>query len=90
MRNIRKYNCLFAFTSMGANIDNSVNDGRGPTVFKISGEVDHHIGSLLPRDGFPPKFIQLYIYDIVNELQNRLQCLDADEIGPDNFDPSIV
>ncbi|KAL5652664.1 hypothetical protein ACJX0J_038122, partial [Zea mays] len=26
----RQYNCLFAFTSMGAHIDRSLNDGRGP------------------------------------------------------------
>ena len=37
MRNIRQYYCLFAFTSMGANIDRTVNDGRGPPVFKIHG-----------------------------------------------------
>jgi hypothetical protein len=72
MRNIRKYNCLFAFTSMGANIDNSVNDGRGPPVFKICGQVHHRIGSLLPPDGVSPKFMELYIYDIVNEVKNRL------------------
>jgi hypothetical protein len=37
MQNIRQYNCLFAFTSMGARVDNSINDGRGPPIFKISG-----------------------------------------------------
>lgn len=37
MKNIRQYNCLFAFTSMGANIDRTMNDGRGPPVFKICG-----------------------------------------------------
>lgn len=41
IRKIRQYNCLFAFTSMGANIDRSVNDGGGPTVFKINGKVCH-------------------------------------------------
>jgi hypothetical protein len=35
LEKIRQYNCLFAFTSMGATIDRSVNDGGGPTVFKI-------------------------------------------------------
>ena len=70
MRNIRKYNCLFAFTSLGANIDRTINDGRGPPVFKIHGQVDHRIGSLLPSDGSPPKFLQLYIYDTSNEVQN--------------------
>jgi hypothetical protein len=62
MHNIRQYNCLFAFTSMRVNIDNSVNDGCGPPVFKINGQVHHRIGSLLPTDGTSPKYIQLYIY----------------------------
>uniref|UniRef100_A0ACD6AK14 Uncharacterized protein n=1 Tax=Avena sativa TaxID=4498 RepID=A0ACD6AK14_AVESA len=48
---IRQYNCLFAFTSMGATIYRYVNDGRGPNVFKISGAVCHRVGSLLPRIG---------------------------------------
>ena len=30
---IRQYNYLFAFTSMGATIDRSVNDGGGPNIF---------------------------------------------------------
>lgn len=59
MRNIRQYNCLFAFTSMGANIDHTMNDRWGPPVFKICGQIHHRIGSLLPPDGSPPKFIQL-------------------------------
>jgi hypothetical protein len=33
---IRQYNSLFAFTSMGADIDKHVNDSGGPPVFKIS------------------------------------------------------
>lgn len=72
IKNIRQYNCLFAFTSMGAQIDKSVNNGRGPPLFKICGQVYHRVGSLLPPDGSPPKFIQLYIYDTANEVQNRI------------------
>jgi hypothetical protein len=41
MHNIRQYNFLFVFTSLRANIDNSINDGHGPPVFKISGQVHH-------------------------------------------------
>ena len=37
MDNIRAYNQMFAMTSFGATIDKSVNDGRGPFVFKVSG-----------------------------------------------------
>ena len=45
---IRQYNCLFAFTSMGATIDRTVNNGGGPNIFKISGSICHRMGSLLP------------------------------------------
>lgn len=48
IRKIRQYNCLFAFTSMGANIERSINDGKGPNVFKINGQVCNRMGSLLP------------------------------------------
>ncbi|WVZ94970.1 hypothetical protein U9M48_040790, partial [Paspalum notatum var. saurae] len=90
MKNIRQYNCLFAFTSMGAKIDRSMNDGRGPPVFKISGQVHHRIGSLLPSDGSPPKFIQLYIYDTANEVRNRLHALNPEERPCEPLDPKIV
>ena len=55
---------MFAFTSMGAKIDKSINNGSSPYVFKISGQVHHLMGSLLPLDGQCPKFAQLYIYMI--------------------------
>ncbi|KAL6858850.1 hypothetical protein ACP4OV_017852 [Aristida adscensionis] len=90
IRNIRQYNCLFAFTSMGANIDRSMNDGRGPPIFKISGQVHHRIGSLVPSDGKPPQYIQLYIYDTANEVKNRMQALDPDERNSGRLDPTIV
>ena len=51
MKLIRQYNCMFAFTSMGVDIDRSVNIGRGPYVFRINGVVHHRIGSLLPNEG---------------------------------------
>jgi hypothetical protein len=90
IRSIRQYNCLFAFTSMGAHIDNPVNDGRGPPLFKICGQVHYRIGSLLPPDGSSPKFIQLYIYDTANEVQNRMNCLGDDINSQDNLDSDIV
>jgi hypothetical protein len=75
---------------MGAHVDNSVNDGRRPPVFKISGQVHHQIGSLLPSNDEPPKFLQLYIYDTSNEIGNRLKCLNADETLVECLDPSVV
>ncbi|GJY75151.1 DNA helicase [Tanacetum coccineum] len=59
-------------TSLGAHIDESINNGRGPYVFKISGQLYHWIGSLCPAEGEPPRFLQLYIYDTDNEVDNRM------------------
>lgn len=71
--NIRYYNSMFAFTSMGVNVIDSINDGQGPYVFKISGQLCHRIGSLLPRQGVRPEYAQLYIFDTQNEIRNRMQ-----------------
>jgi hypothetical protein len=76
-----QYNCLFAFTSMGAHIDRSVNDGHGPPIFKICGQVHHRIGSLLPVNDQPPKFLQLYVYDTAHEVNNRINSLSTAD-GP--------
>ena len=72
MHNIRAYNQMFAMTSFGANVDNTVNQGRGPYVFKVSGQIYHSIGSLCPTGDAKPCFLQLYIYDTENEVQNRM------------------
>ncbi|KAK9666496.1 hypothetical protein RND81_14G188700 [Saponaria officinalis] len=68
---IRMYNSAYAFTSMGAKIDKSVNGTQGPYTFRISGQNCHFIGSLLPIDDRPPSFIQLYVYDTSKELELR-------------------
>lgn len=66
---------MFAFTSPGAKLDKSINNGRGPPTIRIQGQPCHRIGSMLPMPGQQPKFAQLYIYDAENEIQNRLQGL---------------
>jgi hypothetical protein len=48
---IRQYNSMFTMTSMGAKVMDSINYAHGPYVFKISGQVCHRIGSLLPTEG---------------------------------------
>jgi hypothetical protein len=73
-RNTRIYNSMFAFTSPGMNIDNRLNDGRGPPTIRIQGQTCHRIGSLLPVAGQAPRFAQLYIYDTENEVTNRMKC----------------
>lgn len=58
--NIRAYNQMFRMTSFGAQIDESINDGKAPYVFKISGQVYHWIGTLCPVNDDEPKFVQLF------------------------------
>jgi hypothetical protein len=78
-KKIRQYNSLFAFTSMGANIDRNINKGDGPYVFRVNGQVHHRIGSLLPEPNNISKFAELYIYDTKNEIQNRIRALCTEE-----------
>ncbi|KAL3635911.1 hypothetical protein CASFOL_020458 [Castilleja foliolosa] len=82
MENIRAYNNMFSMTSFGARIDDSVNDGRGPYVFKVSGQVSHWIGSLCPSDDEVPRFLQLYIYDTENEVPNRMRFFGSSDHRP--------
>ncbi|XP_072066977.1 uncharacterized protein [Arachis hypogaea] len=70
-KNIRSYNSMFAFTSLGGKVLDSVNDGSGPPQFIITGQNYHRIGSLLPDPGQKPKFAQLYIYDTQHEIMHR-------------------
>ncbi|XP_057418466.1 uncharacterized protein LOC130712665 [Lotus japonicus] len=71
--NIRAYNSLFSFTSLGGKVESGINDGNGPPQFILSGQNYHRIGSLIPPEGAPPKFAQLYIYDTQNESSNRMK-----------------
>jgi hypothetical protein len=90
LQNTRHYNSLFAFTSMGVYVDRSLNNGNGPLVFKIFGQVCHRIGSLLPADDESPNFAQLYVYDTSNELANRFRAIDPDDNGADGVCPEIA
>jgi hypothetical protein len=60
---IRMYNSVLAFTSLGAKVVKSVTRGPGPYSFRIQGELYHKIGSLCPAKGQRPQFAQLYIHD---------------------------
>ncbi|CAH1439013.1 unnamed protein product [Lactuca virosa] len=71
INNIRRYNSMFSFTSMGGKVDASINSGKAPFIFRLGGRNYHRIGSLLPLNGSKPKFSQLYIYDTDNEESNR-------------------
>ncbi|GKD03195.1 hypothetical protein Tco_1178169, partial [Tanacetum coccineum] len=88
MENIRAYNQMFSMTSFGARVEDSINNGRAPYVFKISGGVYHLIGSLCPNEGDPPRFLQLYIYDTKNEVANRMRHFGG--ISSGNLEEAIV
>ena len=90
LRLIRSYNSLFAFTSFGAAIDKTINNGTAPYVFKINGVVHHKIGTLLPQRGTQPKFAQLYTYDTEHETQNRLGMFETDDGAGGQPDPEIA
>lgn len=71
LKNIRRFNSMFSFTSMGGKIDHKINRGNAPYTFRLSGENYHSLGSLLPSRDDKARFSQLYIYDTENEVSNR-------------------
>nr|CAD1824599.1 unnamed protein product [Ananas comosus var. bracteatus] len=89
LKKIRSYNMMFSFTSMGGQIDSTINQGGGPYVFKLHGQNCHMIGSLLPTQGSRPRFSQLYIYDTENEVLNRISAISSSR-SSDEFDSTIV
>ncbi|CAN7016939.1 unnamed protein product, partial [Brassica rapa subsp. trilocularis] len=86
---IRTYNSILAFTSMGAQLDHSVMHKTGPFTLRIHGQNAHRIGSLVPEPGRRPQFSQLYIVDTANEVQNRLPTVKrTGKTG--QLDPNVV
>ncbi|KAK4275656.1 hypothetical protein QN277_018697 [Acacia crassicarpa] len=75
---------------MGDRIDHSINStGGGPYSFVLSGQNHHLISSLLPPDGNPPVYSQLYIYDTENEISNRISAVSRHSCA-EQLDPNIV
>ncbi|CAG8604699.1 4880_t:CDS:2 [Diversispora eburnea] len=70
--NIRAYNSIFAFTSIGVRLDeNLANSKNGVYMFRIQEGIYHSVRSLLPVDKIS-RFFQLYIYNIKFKTTNRL------------------
>ncbi|KAJ9561491.1 hypothetical protein OSB04_006651 [Centaurea solstitialis] len=88
MENIHAYNQMFAMTSFGAKVDDSINNGSGPFVFKVEGQISYWIGCLCPLDDDNPRFLQMYIYDTDNEIENRLRHFTKDKCQ--QLEPEIV
>ncbi|KAJ6631877.1 hypothetical protein B0H10DRAFT_1635821, partial [Mycena sp. CBHHK59/15] len=69
-KNMAQYNTALSFTSLG---DHSINNGGGPPIFRIHGELCHLAGALLPSPGQRPAYAQLYIYEPRAALEHRMQ-----------------
>ena len=80
---LRQFNAAFAFTSLGVKVDHSVVAGSGPYSFRISGELHHHSGALLPLPENSPVFAQIYIHDPQQQLAQRQQ-------NNPNLNPTIM
>nr|GEY35420.1 hypothetical protein [Tanacetum cinerariifolium] len=78
LKNIRMYNMMFAFTSMGGKVDHTVIRGKGPYCFRLHGQNYHSRGSLLPVEGKSIKSSQLII-SIKKEAKSY-----------DSLDPQII
>ena len=87
--NIRSYNSMFSFTSMGGVVDKEINTRKGPYVFRLHGQNYHHIGTLLPQGTDKPRFAQLYIYNTENEVANRISASRCND-NKSTVDPNIV
>jgi hypothetical protein len=48
--------------AMGARITDSINDDHGPYDFKVSRQVFHRIGSLIPSRSARSEYAQLYLF----------------------------
>ncbi|KAK1398557.1 hypothetical protein POM88_008420 [Heracleum sosnowskyi] len=82
----RVYNNIFAFCSFGGKIDDSVNKGKGPYVFRVSGETYHNFGSLVAPDSCAPKFAQIYMYDGQQAIDHRVNFVGTKDV----LDPTII
>ncbi len=69
---IRMYNSVLAFTSLGAKVDESVTRGPRLYSFRIQGELYHKIGSLCLVEGQRPQFAQVYIHDMKRDIKTGM------------------
>ena len=91
LKNIRRYNAAFALASIGVKVDQSVQDGHGPYVFKIQGQLFHHVGALLPQPGRNPVYAQLYFYSTAEANRYRLNRREnAAHNHMDGLDPQVM
>ncbi|KAF0748275.1 hypothetical protein AaE_007399, partial [Aphanomyces astaci] len=72
----KKYNALFAFTSIGAK---EIQLPAGPPQYKIQGQLMHNIGSLHPMEGKTRSFAQIYVLGEDGQTALRTGIAEAQE-----------
>ncbi|XP_076933572.1 uncharacterized protein LOC143599520 [Bidens hawaiensis] len=90
LKNIRRFNSMFLFTSMGGKIDRSINKGNAPYTFRLSGENYHCLGSLLPLQVRKPQFSQLYIYNTESKVSNLQGVFGDNNSMDDELEKHII
>ena len=73
-QNICQHDAALAFTSLGAKVDTSVDEGGGgPAAFRVHSEFCHQLSSLLPHHGDCHAYAQLCIYGLREALEHPIQ-----------------
>ena len=80
MKNIKQYNCLYNFTSFGAN-ERHLTDSRGNRLwspgFCVQGQCYHSIGPMFPNSGSEHSYLQIYFMDNEEQTRRRLSLFDG-------------
>ena len=72
LKNLRKYNQVFAFTSLGCKVDENLANARdGVYTFRVNGQVHHRIGPAEPGEGEEPRFSQIYFFERDAQVDRR-------------------
>ncbi|GJW02772.1 hypothetical protein Tco_1561628, partial [Tanacetum coccineum] len=80
IENIRRYNSMFAFTSMGCQVDDTVDMGRGMFCYRIHGENYHRLGALIPetaRNPVRPQKIKKLDHGLTKEIRDMLDSINT-------------
>jgi len=82
---LRRWNELFAFTSIKFNMDKRMNEiGTTFQVFQVHGAMYHRQGPLVPAGGRDALYSQIYLYDpayAAQERSRRASDLDPEIVG---------
>ncbi|XP_048615651.1 uncharacterized protein LOC125588377 [Brassica napus] len=71
-------------------MDYNVVHAPGPYTIRIQGQTHHRIDSLIPRQGCPPEYLKLYIFDTANELRNRLNAMGQTSAEGNLDEPTLA